>query len=118
MEYGIREVGERVEVPFSPSETREILTGDSHRTETNDCPNQTILITGGTGSLGKHLCKILLEKYHPLAIRVYSRDELKQHEMRQIFGDEKIRYFIGDVRDGNRLKRAMEGADMSFTPPP
>jgi len=84
----------------------------SQRTEAIDWPKQTILITGGTGSLGKHLCKILLEKYHPLAIRVYSRDELKQHEMRQIFGDEKIRYFIGDVRDGNRLKRAMEGTDI------
>ena len=94
------------------SETKEILKGDLHQTEAIDWPNQTILITGGTGSLGKHLCKILLEKYHPLAIRVYSRDELKQHEMRQIFGDEKIRYFIGDVRDGNRLKRAMEGADI------
>ena len=112
MEYEIREDDERVEVPSSTSETREISTGDSRRTEAIDWPKQTILITGGTGSLGKHLCKILLEKYHPLAIRVYSRDELKQHEMRQMFGDNVIRYFIGDVRDGNRLKRAMEGADI------
>ena len=112
MEYGIREVGERVEVPSSTSETKEILKGDPHRTEAIDWPKQTILITGGTGSLGKHLCKILLEKYHPRAIRVYSRDELKQHEMRQVFGEDVIRYFIGDVRDGNRLKRAMEGADI------
>ncbi|MGB5158666.1 MAG: UDP-N-acetylglucosamine 4,6-dehydratase (inverting) [Desulfobacterales bacterium] len=73
---------------------------------------QTILLTGGTGSFGKHFCKVMLEKYHPKTIRVYSRDELKQHEMRQIFGEDIIRYFIGDVRDSNRLKRAMEGADM------
>ena len=112
MEYGIREVGERVEVPSSTSETKEILKGNPRQTEAIDWPNQTILITGGTGSLGKHLCKILLEKYHPRAIRVYSRDELKQHEMRQVFGEDVIRYFIGDVRDGNRLKRAMEGADI------
>jgi len=98
MEYRIREVSERVEAI--------------------DWPNQTILITGGTGSLGKHICKVMIEKYHPRTIRVYSRDELKQHEMRQVFGEDVIRYFIGDVRDGNRLKRAMEGADMSFTPPP
>jgi UDP-N-acetylglucosamine 4,6-dehydratase len=54
----------------------------------------------------------MLEKYHPAVIRVYSRDELKQHEMRQTFGDDVIRYFIGDVRDGDRLKRAMEGIDI------
>ena len=92
MEYRIREVSERVEAI--------------------DWPNQTILITGGTGSLGKHICKVMIEKYHPRTIRVYSRDELKQHEMRQVFGEDVIRYFIGDVRDGNRLKRAMEGADI------
>lgn len=73
---------------------------------------QTILVTGGTGSFGKHFCKIMLEKYHPAVIRVYSRDELKQHEMHQTFGDDVIRYFIGDVRDGDRLRRAMEGIDI------
>lgn len=73
---------------------------------------QAILITGGTGSFGKHFCKIMLEKYHPKVIRIYSRDELKQHEMRQKFGEEKLRYFIGDVRDVDRLRRAMEGVDI------
>jgi UDP-N-acetylglucosamine 4,6-dehydratase len=77
-----------------------------------DWQKQSILITGGTGSFGKHFCKIMLEKYHPAVIRVYSRDELKQHEMRQTFGDDVIRYFIGDVRDGDRLRRAMEGIDI------
>jgi len=73
---------------------------------------QSILLTGGTGSFGKHFCKLMLEKYHPKVIRVYSRDELKQHEMRQEFGEELLRYFIGDVRDADRLERAMEGADI------
>lgn len=87
-------------------------SSDTYQREEINWSKKTILITGGTGSLGKHLCKVLLEKYHPMAIRVYSRDELKQHEMRQVFGDKNIRYFIGDVRDGNRLKRAMEGVDI------
>jgi len=77
-----------------------------------DWTKQSILITGGTGSFGKYFCKIMLEKYHPKVIRIYSRDELKQHEMRQKFGEEKLRYFIGDVRDVERLKRAMEGVDI------
>jgi UDP-N-acetylglucosamine 4,6-dehydratase len=77
-----------------------------------DWQNQSILLTGGTGSFGKHFCKVMLEKYHPKVIRIYSRDELKQHEMRQTFGEDVIRYFIGDVRDGDRLKRAMEGIDI------
>jgi UDP-N-acetylglucosamine 4,6-dehydratase len=73
---------------------------------------QTILITGGTGSFGKHFCKVMLEKYHPKVIRVYSRDELKQHEMQQKFGEGNLRYLIGDVRDVDRLRRAMEGVDI------
>ena len=73
---------------------------------------QTFLVTGGTGSFGKHFCKIMLDKYHPKVIRIYSRDELKQHEMRQEFGEDLFRYFIGDVRDADRLKRAMEGVDI------
>jgi UDP-N-acetylglucosamine 4,6-dehydratase/5-epimerase len=77
-----------------------------------DWENQTILLTGGTGSFGKHFCKVMHEKYHPRVIRIYSRDELKQHEMRQVFGEEGLRYFIGDVRDSDRLKRAMEGVDI------
>lgn len=77
-----------------------------------DWQNQSILLTGGTGSFGKHFCKIMIEKYHPRVIRVYSRDELKQHEMRQQFGEEYIRYFIGDVRDPGRMRRAMEGVDL------
>lgn len=77
-----------------------------------DWQNQSILLTGGTGSFGKHFCKIMIEKYHPRVVRIYSRDELKQHEMRQQFGEEYIRYFIGDVRDPGRMRRAMEGVDL------
>ncbi|MFZ5775046.1 MAG: UDP-N-acetylglucosamine 4,6-dehydratase (inverting) [Thermodesulfobacteriota bacterium] len=78
-----------------------------------DWSEQTVLITGGTGSFGKHFCRYLLDRLNPKAIRVYSRDELKQHEMRMEFkDDERLRFLIGDVRDGDRLRRAMEGVDM------
>ncbi len=70
-----------------------------------------ILITGGTGSFGKKYTQILLQKYKPNKIIIYSRDELKQYEMAQIFNDKCMRYFIGDVRDLNRLEKAMDGVD-------
>ncbi len=73
--------------------------------------NQTILVTGGTGSFGKKFVKILLAKYRPKKIIVYSRDELKQFEMQQVFHDDCMRYFIGDVRDEARLRHAMYKAD-------
>ena len=76
--------------------------------------NKSMLITGGTGSFGKKLVEVLLEKYNLSKIIIYSRDELKQYEMQQVWpsGDGSImRYFIGDVRDYSRLKRAMEGVD-------
>lgn len=73
--------------------------------------DKSILITGGTGSFGKKFIKILLEKYQPKKIIVYSRDELKQFEMQQVFNAPCMRYFIGDVRDEYRLKQAMNGVD-------
>lgn len=73
--------------------------------------NKTILITGGTGSFGKKFIKILLSKYNPKKVIVYSRDELKQFEMQQVYNAPCMRYFIGDVRDGERLKQAMRGVD-------
>jgi UDP-N-acetylglucosamine 4,6-dehydratase len=77
-----------------------------------DWTDKVVLITGGTGSFGRHFCKVMLAEYHPKVIRIFSRGELKQHEMRQEFGDEeRLRYFIGDVRDVDRLRRAMEGVD-------
>lgn len=73
--------------------------------------NKVILITGGTGSFGKKFVKTILERYQPKKVIIYSRDELKQYEMQQTFNQECMRYFIGDVRDFERLKVAMEGVD-------
>lgn len=73
--------------------------------------NANILITGGTGSFGKKYTQILLEKYKPNKIIIFSRDELKQFEMRQFFNNPCMRYFIGDVRDQARVEEAMEGVD-------
>lgn len=72
---------------------------------------KTILVTGGTGSFGKKFIKILLEKYQPKKVIVYSRDELKQFEMQQKFNQPCMRYFIGDVRDEARLQKAMYQVD-------
>lgn len=75
--------------------------------------DKTILITGGTGSFGKAFVKVVLKKYKPKVIRVYSRDELKQSEMEHIYGNAgPVRFFIGDVRDKERLARAMHGVDI------
>lgn len=73
--------------------------------------NKSILITGGTGSFGKKYVKTLLERYSPKKIIIYSRDELKQFEMQQVFNQDCMRYFIGDVRDKERLVQAMNGVD-------
>ncbi|MFK5882065.1 MAG: UDP-N-acetylglucosamine 4,6-dehydratase (inverting) [Sulfurospirillum sp.] len=72
---------------------------------------KNILITGGTGSFGKKFVELILQKYKPNKIIIYSRDELKQYEMAQVFKDNCMRYFIGDVRDKERLKKAMNGVD-------
>jgi len=74
--------------------------------------NKNILITGGTGSFGKKYTEIILSKYKPNKIIIYSRDELKQYEMGQTFNDPCMRYFIGDVRDKARLIEAMDGVDV------
>ncbi len=72
---------------------------------------KNILITGGTGSFGKKFVKTVLEKYKPNKVIIYSRDELKQYEMAQVFDDRCMRYFIGDIRDKERLKKAMNGVE-------
>jgi len=75
--------------------------------------HKSILITGGTGSFGKAFTKYVLERYEPKKIIIYSRDEYKQFVMRNEFKEheEKLRFFIGDVRDKERLKRALDGVD-------
>jgi UDP-N-acetylglucosamine 4,6-dehydratase len=76
--------------------------------------NKKILIIGGTGTIGQHLVREIL-KHHPSVVRIYSRDEYKQFEMQQQLNDfSNIRYLIGDVRDYQRLLRAMEGIDYVF----
>lgn len=75
--------------------------------------DKNILVTGGTGSFGKKFVEIMLKEYHPARLIVYSRDELKQHEMRMAgYKDPNLRYFIGDVRDLPRLRRAFNGVDI------
>jgi UDP-N-acetylglucosamine 4,6-dehydratase len=74
---------------------------------------ESILVTGGTGSFGKKFVEIMLRDYQPQRLIVFSRDELKQHEMRTSgFDHPSLRYFIGDVRDAERLKRAFLGVTM------
>jgi len=74
--------------------------------------NSTILITGGTGSFGHTFVPSTLQKYNPRKIIIYSRDEMKQWEMAKKFGDDKrVRFFIGDVRDKERLMRALDDVD-------
>ena len=77
-----------------------------------DWSNKSVLITGGTGSFGKKFVEMLLKKHNPRRVIVFSRDELKQHEMRQQFNQEPMRYFIGDVRDVDRLRRAFTDVDV------
>src|SRR5918995_306248 len=73
---------------------------------------QSILITGGTGSFGHTFLPMTLERYDPRRIIVYSRDEMKQWEMAKKYqGDKRVRFFIGDVRDRERLYRALDGVD-------
>ncbi|MBW3526310.1 UDP-N-acetylglucosamine 4,6-dehydratase (inverting) [Shewanella sp. NKUCC05_KAH] len=73
--------------------------------------NKTILITGGTGSFGQKYTKTILERYKPKRLIIFSRDELKQFEMQQIFNAPCMRYFIGDVRDADRLMQALQDVD-------
>lgn len=71
---------------------------------------QSVLVTGGTGSFGKKFVEVMLREYHPHKVVIFSRDELKQHEMRAAgFDHASLRYFIGDVRDAERLNRALAG---------
>jgi UDP-N-acetylglucosamine 4,6-dehydratase (inverting) len=78
--------------------------------------NKTILVTGGTGSFGKKFTQTVLKEHNPKVIRIFSRGELKQQQMREQFQQfpnaEKLRFFIGDVRDRDRLHRAMNGVDI------
>jgi UDP-N-acetylglucosamine 4,6-dehydratase len=83
--------------------------------DTLDWSKATVLVTGGTGSFGNKFVEIALREKRPKKLIIFSRDELKQHDMRQRFpdtGDSPLRYFIGDVRDKDRLYRAFHGVDL------
>lgn len=73
---------------------------------------KTILLTGGTGSFGNKFAEIILNEYNPASLRIYSRGEYNQYLMDRKFNDERLRFLIGDVRDKNRLHRAMNGVDL------
>ena len=74
--------------------------------------DKVILVTGGTGSFGNTFVPMTLEKFNPKKIIIYSRDEMKQWNMAKKFqGDKRVRFFIGDVRDKDRLYRALDGVD-------
>jgi UDP-N-acetylglucosamine 4,6-dehydratase len=77
-----------------------------------DWTGLTVLLTGGTGSFGKKFTDTLLRHHNPKKLIIFSRDELKQHEMRMVYNDARLRYFIGDVRDKERLHRAVQGVDL------
>jgi UDP-N-acetylglucosamine 4,6-dehydratase/5-epimerase len=77
--------------------------------------DKVVLVTGGTGSFGKQFVKTVLDKYAPKKLIIFSRDELKQFDMHQLYSERRypcMRYFIGDVRDRDRLYRAMDGVDV------
>src|SRR5947199_450654 len=78
--------------------------------QTMNWAEQVVLVTGGTGSFGRKFVEIMLREYHPRKLIVFSRDKLKQHDMRAAgFDHPSLRYFIGDVRDLQRLERAFSG---------
>src|SRR6202034_4162169 len=110
-----------VAMEFGPAARREGSIEELHRrtSRQNRHPmnynlnDKNILITGGTGSFGKKCTEILLREEQPQRLIIFSRDELKQHEMRiSGFDHPSLRYFIGDVRDVDRLRRAMVGVDV------
>ncbi len=74
--------------------------------------NKTILVTGGAGSFGQRFAEIILKEHNPKSVRIYDNRELAQVEMERKISDPRLRFFVGDVRDVNRLHRAMNGADI------
>src|SRR4030095_8887193 len=99
-----------------PAPDRRVVPGAAEgRSPRMNWSQQSILITGGTGSFGRKFVELVLRELRPRKLIVFSRDELKQHEMRQQFpdiGDSPVRYFLGDVRDRERLYRAFYGVDV------
>jgi UDP-N-acetylglucosamine 4,6-dehydratase len=102
-------------IPTSGGQTRPILESGAPPAEATHAAfwrGKTVLITGGTGSFGKEFTRQLLARYDIRALRIYSRDELKQYEMSRAFQDDRLRFLLGDVRDKERLFRALQGVDV------
>lgn len=74
--------------------------------------DKVVLVTGGTGSFGHHFVEIALKEHKPKKLIIFSRDEWKQSEMARRFKDSRLRFFIGDVRDKDRLERAFDGVQV------
>lgn len=74
--------------------------------------NKVVLVTGGTGSFGKNFVKYILDNYNPEKVIIFSRDELKQFHIQNELNDDRLRFFLGDIRDLSRLERAFEGVDV------
>lgn len=89
-----------------------IVSSNSFYQESHDLNGKSVLVTGGTGSFGNCFVRTVLERYTPHRLVVFSRDELKQYEMAQRFNHPCMRYFIGDVRDRDRLEMAMREVDI------
>ena len=84
----------------------------NHSSQKSFLEDKTILLTGGTGSFGQKFVEIVLKEYNPKAVRIYDNRELAEVEMKRRFNDPRLRFFIGDVRDKDRLYRATEGVDI------
>lgn len=98
-----------------PLNEHQLFLGRDFRDPRADLNGKTVLITGGTGSFGREFLHTVCAEYTPKKLIVFSRDELKQYEMAQVFSPRRypfLRYFIGDVRDFERLDQAMRGVDM------
>jgi UDP-N-acetylglucosamine 4,6-dehydratase len=105
----------KIFLPATPDNVEPINRGFRDFTQPwLDLNEKAVLVTGGTGSFGKHFVKLVIERYKPRRLVIFSRDELKQYEMQQLFPMEQypfMRYFIGDVRDRDRLELAMRDID-------
>src|SRR3984957_1931645 len=105
----------KIFLPATPDNVEPISRGFRDFTQPwLDLNDKAVMITGGTGSFGKHFVKLVIERYKPRRLVIFSRDELKQYEMQQLFPMEQypyMRYFIGDVRDRDRLELAMRDID-------
>src|SRR5439155_1313469 len=105
--------GGRLRTCRRPRESRPAPRVNPHTPEGPMIDGKTVLVTGGTGSFGRRFVSTLLQRHDPRRVIVFSRDELKQHDMRLEFPDPRLDFFIGDVREYGRLRRAFQaGVDI------